>query len=179
MTSTLARPWLRLPHLLAIYFVIAVGGPCAFFIIYELVALLRSSEALPDHFVSPVALLACVVITFLIIPYIYRQLTQKKDKRETFYSPELVTELTGSLIASLSFGLYLREQSTYAQMHEQMLKQMRFMIENAEYLSLSDEHLENLQALLEHPRSDADSEYRALLTRFLEKYQETHQDDQS
>jgi hypothetical protein len=185
MTSLLARPWLRLPHLLAIYTAIALGAPCALFIIYELAAFLRSFQ-FGEYLNSSIVLVTLVVIGLLIVPYIYSHLThrpniygpvtQRKERQESLYSPELAAKVAGSLVATFGLGRYMQEQSEHARFHEHILKTMHLMIWNVDHISLSDEELERLKEtkmLLD--RSDAKSEFRTLLTRFLEKYQEIHQ----
>jgi hypothetical protein len=178
MLSLLARPWLRLPHLLAIYATIAVGAPCAFFIVYELTVFLRSFESFGEYLNPKAVLLALVVIALLIIPYLYNKLTHRKESEQYLaYSPELATQLTSSLLATtFGLGMYLRERE-HAQTHKQMLDMMHFMIKNVERIALSDEnfkYFQEMKTLLERSDGGSESEFYILLTRFIERYQEAH-----
>jgi hypothetical protein len=177
MMSLLVRPWLRLPRLLAIYGAIAVGAPCALFVAYELASLFRSFEAFGEYLNSKAVLLAIIVVAFLVIPYIYRRLTNRRNEQEFPYSPELAGSLTRSLFATLSFGLYLQERSEHAQDYSKILYTMRFMIKNADRITLSDEHIQRLQETknrLEQSDETANSEFYTLLKRFLAKYYDAH-----
>lgn len=178
MIGLLAKPWLGLPRLLAIYGTIAVGAPCAFFITYELTALFRSSGSLVEYPYAKAILLTLIIIGLLVVPFIRGKLTHRRDKQESIYSDELAEALTSTLIASLGISQYLREQSAYSEIHEETIKTMHSMIANAGRINLSDEHLERMQQtkrFLERSGNESDFEFLALLTRFLDKYQETHQ----
>jgi hypothetical protein len=177
MMNLLARPWLRLPRLLAIYGAIAIGAPCTLFIAYELAALLRSYETFGDYLNSKTALLTIIVVVLLVIPYVYSRMTRRRGEQDFPYSPELAGSLTRSLFATLSFGLYLQERTKNEQDYRTMLYTMNFMIKNADRITLSDEHIKRLQEtkkLLDRSDESGDSEFHILLTKFLEKYQETH-----
>lgn len=175
MMALLARPWVRLPHLLATYSTIAVGAPLVFFAAYELDVFLHSSKAFGGYFNSPIAVLVIVVIALLVVPSVFTHLTQKDRKQEVpkdeaeLFSSMFAAKITSSLAAGVGIGLYLREQNNNALEREYMLNHLRFMIQHAGEIPFTEKELSELQADLERPTSNADPEYRALLAQFIQE----------
>ncbi|MGC1777061.1 MAG: hypothetical protein WBB34_03890 [Xanthobacteraceae bacterium] len=180
MMSLLAKPWLRLQSLLAIYAALAIGSTCLFFIVYELAVFLRSFETVAKYVNSPTLLLTLIVTVFLVVPHIVGSFRHRRETQEFVHSPELNASLASSLFATLGFGLYLQKQSKAAQFRRQSLDHMRFMVEHMDVTTLPDayvEHLRTMKKTLEQPGRLADPEMHDLVTRLLEKCQKARTGD--
>lgn len=179
MMSLLARPWIRLPHLLAIYFALAIGAPFAVFVVYEVAVFVHSFEP-STQYLSPTIILILIILACIVIPYMFKALTRQThvQKQELSWSPELAAELTSLFAAVGGLGVYLQERADSEKAYRQSLLIMEHMIRNVHSITLTDEHLDHFKEMkerLDKADNANKSEYHVLLSRFLQKYDEAHQ----
>jgi hypothetical protein len=179
MMSLLARPWIRLPHLLAIYFALAIGAPFAFFVVYEVAVFLHSFGP-STQYLSPTTILILIILACIVIPSTYKALTRQthERKQELSWSPEFAAELTSLFAAVGGFGVYLQERADSEKAYRQSILIMEHMIRNVHSINLTDEHLAHFREMkerLDEAGKANEFEYHTLLTRFLLKYDEAHQ----
>jgi len=198
MMHLLARPWLRLPHLLAIYATIAVGAPCALFTAHELAIFMRSFGPIGHFFTGAVLVLFILVLTFVFYKASY--LHSRLSSLELHSAGKLLHSLTAinygitprdaDEVARLKWLLRIEPRETLDRlMMLEIRETLNAMIKAADKTVFTDEALEALKemnASLEKLDQSVGqknttagntftSEFRILLTRLIEKYQQAHQ----